>query len=374
MKGGELHHLQTYLRRGHKSCGPQQGLDPLTYGHVLLMLRQQRQVIHHDRPQGELLRPLHAFHGPLDVPRKNVFDHALAGLEGVRPQRMAERSDFHAAITMGRRASSGSAQFASTSVAPPPQCGIVIVGIAPHIAPRPCPVLHQQGHHRVITLMGHRQLRRPWAPDRAHGHGQRPCPAVPPAVPPGFASPGLSIKRAMGNGAPLALLCVPHAPAGLQRGAITRDGASMPGPGRQHGDQGSSEAAHQPRQAGRQGGQAALPGAAARTALLLGPQRASLAWQGSRLVETRQHGRGRLETANKHDDEGLQDTPRGRWCGPAPRPLGGRRWPGQAVDQSNQADKDARMSSHLRISMVSMCGTGDPTGSAVLWPGLARLF
>jgi hypothetical protein len=77
----------------------------------------------------------------------------MEGLDGLRAQLVEDFSDFHAAITMGIWPSSSRDQLAATPVAPPPQFGIVIVGIAQHIAHLPWPLLHQQGRHRVVTLM-----------------------------------------------------------------------------------------------------------------------------------------------------------------------------------------------------------------------------
>jgi len=252
---------------------------------------------------------------------------------------MDDCSDCHAASTMGRGASSGRRQRAATLVAPPPPCGIVSVGIAPHRAPLPGPWLRPHGCHRVGSLLGHRPLRHQGDPDRSHRDGERPCPAVPPAVPPGLTPPGLGSNRAVGEDARLPRLRVPYPPAGRPWDAITGDSASMPGPGRQQGDHGPAKAADEPRHAWRQGCQAALPRPAARDAPRRGQPRASLAGPRGGLVETRPQGVCRRETATNHADSGLHDQPMGIWCRPAPRPLGGRRGPGQPLDQSNQADQ-----------------------------------
>jgi hypothetical protein len=94
---------------------------------------------------------------------------------------------------------------------------------------------------------------------------------------------------------------VPHAPAGLQMGAIERYGATTPSPGLQLCDQVTATIPNHPRQARRQGRQAAFPRATARKAPMFVLQRASLAWQGIILVEKRQLRPYSIETAHNHD-------------------------------------------------------------------------
>jgi hypothetical protein len=82
---------------------------------------------------------------------------------------------------MGIGASPGGNQVTATPVARLPQLGVVVRGIAQQITP----------------FAG--QLRGPGDPDRTHGHGQRPLPAIPPAVPLRLAPACFCVNRAMGG-------------------------------------------------------------------------------------------------------------------------------------------------------------------------------
>jgi hypothetical protein len=234
---------------------------------------------------------------------------------------------------MGRWASPRGDQFAATPMAPLPQFGVVIVGVTQHITRLSWQWRQPQGRHLMVSPLGYRQLRRQRAPHGSHRHRHRPVPAIPPAVPPGCAPPGLGSNRAMRDDPRLPMFSVPHTPAGRQRGALTCDRASMRGPGLPPEDQVPSNGPDQPRPAWRQGCQAALPRAAARKTPRLGQQGASLAWQGLVLMETRQSCVCRREAAHHPDDERLHDEPIGICVGPAPRSLGGLRRPGQPIDQ-----------------------------------------
>jgi hypothetical protein len=302
------------------------------------MLRPPHQLIDDHRSQDQQLRALQARHGKLRPPFKDVLEQPVNGLNGLRAPFVARLPDFDAPVTMGIGASPRGDQFAATLVAPWPQGGGVLVGGAQDLPHRPRPLLRQPGGRRLVSPVGDRQRRRQRQPPGAHRHGPLPFPALPPAGPAAWAPPGLGSHRAGGNDPLLPLGGVPPAPAGRQRGALPGDRAAVRGPGPPPGDHGPSDRPPQPGPAWRQGGQAALPRAAARNAPLLRHQAASLAWPGLVWSQQRQEGVGRREAAAPQDDDRRHEAPIGRRGGPAARSRGGRRWPGQPRAPENEAD------------------------------------
>jgi hypothetical protein len=135
------------------------------------------------------------------------------------------------------------------------------------------------------------------------------------------------------------MLFVPHAATGLQGGVIDGDGTPMPGPRLQQRHPVPATVANQPWQARRQGRQKAHPHAADGKTPMLAQQRASLAWQGIRLIEKRQHGIRRIETTNTHDDQRLHEEPIGIGLGPATRPLGWLGGHGDPINEQHKANK-----------------------------------
>jgi hypothetical protein len=99
--------------------------------------------------------------------------------------------------------------------------------------------------YSMISDIGGGQFRGQRDLDRPNRHGQMPCPAVPPAVPPGLRPPRFGVKRRMGN-LPLFLVrLVPNASARFQGCAVDRCSASVGGPGREQSHQRTPKAADQ---------------------------------------------------------------------------------------------------------------------------------
>src|SRR5262249_41220526 len=92
------------------------------------------------------------------------------------------------------------------------------------------------------------------------------------------------------------------------------------------------------------------------------------------LVATGQPSGGRREAANEHDPERRQEQPGRIRVGATPGPWGRLARPGESVKKHHPADKQTFLSSPLPTSVGSRCGNGESPGSAVRWPGLARLF
>lgn len=266
------------------------------------MLIAPHELIDDHGAQCQQLRALPALHWPLDLPFTDVFLQPSAGVDGLRAPLVKPFPDLHAPSAMRIWASPGGHHVTGTPVALLPPLGVMVVGIAQHQAHIARQLRQQPGSPLMIAPMRHGQLSGQGDPARPHGHGQRPLPALPPAVPPRLAPARFGLNRAGGDEALLPMLCVPPAPARRQRGASDRDGAPLPGPRRPQGDQGPPPDPHQPRHAWRQGRQAALPGAAGGPAPRLIPPRVHRAWPGIRLVEQRQQRRRRLETAGHHAD------------------------------------------------------------------------
>jgi hypothetical protein len=98
------------------------------------------------------------------------------------------------------------------------------MGITQHGAHLPWPLLHQPGRHLVVTSIGYRQLHRQRDPDRSHRHGEMQFPAVPPAMPAGFAPACVRLNGAMGDEALFSMLCVPPPPP-VASGVLSQDTA-----------------------------------------------------------------------------------------------------------------------------------------------------
>ena len=101
----------------------------------------------------------------------------------------------------------------------------------------------------------------------------------------------------------------------------------------------------------RQRGEAALPGAAAGKRALLGQAGAQQLhlWRG-----LLQHGKqvvDGMQLADDHDHQGFHEQPIGVELGPAAPTLGGRWGRRQAIDQSNQHDKQRALSYHSGASV-----------------------
>jgi hypothetical protein len=227
------------------------------------MLIEQDQLRHEHRPQGEQRRALQALHRHRHPPRKDVLGPAVVRFDGLRAQLVKPFPDLDAAIAMGVRASSGGHQLTAAPVTRLPQVRGVVLGITQHRAHVSRELPQPPGRHFMVTPIRHGQLGGQRDPDGPHGHGQMQFPAVPPAMPAGFTPPRFRIHGTVGDEALLAMLFVPHTPAGRQRCAIEGHGATLRGPRAQPRDQVPPSIANQAGQARRQQAQAAFPGAAA---------------------------------------------------------------------------------------------------------------
>jgi hypothetical protein len=219
-----------------------------------------------------------------------------------------------------------------------------------------------------------RQFRRPWAPDGPDRHGQGPRPAIPPAMPARRAPAGFRRDRRRREPPRLARAFGPHAAAGRQRRTGAGDRAARPRPGRQPCHPGPPAVPQHPRQARRQRGQTAFPGAARGQTARCAPEGPQPRRDGSVLVEKGQQGLGGRQPTHHHAAQRLPDPALRGSFGAAPPASGRCRRPGSPVNEHNQADKETRGAEPRRTSGVAKCGNGDPTGSAGLWPGLARLL
>jgi hypothetical protein len=61
------------MRRGHKSCCPQQYFDFSSYWFLMFMLIEQGKLIKEDRSQGEQLTAVQALEGHLATPFEHDF-------------------------------------------------------------------------------------------------------------------------------------------------------------------------------------------------------------------------------------------------------------------------------------------------------------
>jgi hypothetical protein len=102
-------------------------------------------------PQGQQLRALQAFDRHLHAPFKDGFEQTIEGLNGLGPELMKHSPHFHTAVPVGIRRSLRSDQLTAAPLALASQLGIVVLGIAQHIAYLPRQLLQQQGSHLIVA-------------------------------------------------------------------------------------------------------------------------------------------------------------------------------------------------------------------------------
>jgi hypothetical protein len=324
--------------------------------------------------QGEPWRARQALDWPLDPPRKDVLAQAIARFNGLRAALMEDSPPSYTAIARRIRPTPRGHQFTATPLTLASARWGVIVRVTQHVAHCSRPLRPPPGRALVVPPVRHRQCRGQGAPNGPDRHGQVPRPARPPAMPPRPTPARLGLDRRRRDHPVVAMFVVPHAAAGGQRRTGNGDRTAMHRPRVQQRHRVPSPVPAHAGHARRPRGQAACPRATGRQAALFaqaGPQpcRDGIVW-----VEKGQHGLGGREPTRQHDDQRLHDQALSRSFGAAPQSSRRCRRPGEPVHEPNHADQETRLASHLRTSGVSKCGHGDTTGSAVRWPGLARLF
>ncbi len=135
------------------------------------------------------------------------------------------------------------------------------------------------------------------------------------------------------------VLFVPDPATRFQWRAVHRHGASVVGPRCAHCHQMPPEAADQTRQVLGECREPALPSAAGRNPPVLLQKWPHLLSHRVLLVKKRQQGVRRIEAANDHDDQHLQDEPVGIRVGSSSWTFGWDGWPGEPIHKDNQADK-----------------------------------
>ena len=89
------------MRRGHKSRHPQEGLNTLTKREVVLMLKEQHQLINDNGAQRQQLRVPRAFHWHRCAPLKDILEQTLEQFNGLRTELTENTPHLHPVIVVG---------------------------------------------------------------------------------------------------------------------------------------------------------------------------------------------------------------------------------------------------------------------------------
>src|SRR5215510_9542254 len=195
------------------------------------------------------------------MPIENGFEQVIEGFNGLRAQFVEDTANLNAVISMRMFAAFGRHQHSVIALTVGAESGLVVVGIAQDKANFSRQFRKQQRRNRRVISIGDRQLGRQRNPYRADRYGQMEFPAIPPAMPAGFAPSRFGINAAVGNLATLSMFFVPNSATGLECCAVHRRRASVLLKWLQGFNQISSQAAYQTWQGLRQRLQSALPGA-----------------------------------------------------------------------------------------------------------------
>jgi hypothetical protein len=289
------------MRRGHKSCRPQQGLPPFAQRSVVLVLREPRHLRHDNRAQGQQLRAPQPLHRHGRAPFNDVLEPGIERVNRLRPQLRQDASPLYPVGLVGVRPAPSGDQCPIGRLTPPAHLRGILGGIAQDITDLGWQGGQHRGRHLVVCGIGRGQFRGPRAPHRPNRHGQGQFPAVPPAMPARLRPPRCRIHRGRRELAALPLLLVPAPAACTQGGTLHRRRPAVLGPRPAHGYQRPADTAHQAGPVRGQGGEPSLPGAASRKPAARVQEPLPRLRHRVVLVEKRAQGIGGLEAASTQE-------------------------------------------------------------------------
>jgi hypothetical protein len=142
------------MRRGHKARRPQQGLNPLAQGQVVLVLIEQHQLIPDYRAQRQQLRAPQPFHRHLHAPFKDILEQTVERFNSLGPQFMEDPPHLYAVIVVGICPAPGRHQRTVGLLAPLVHRWGMIGGITQDIAHFSGEGSHQPGRNCIVCNIG----------------------------------------------------------------------------------------------------------------------------------------------------------------------------------------------------------------------------
>src|SRR5918993_1419195 len=326
------------------------------------MTVEESQLVDQHRSQSKTLGVGQSPGGNLPVYLEDSLEMLVEILVGHAAQLVEDASDFDASIGVWVSSSFGGDQKPLLGAFPRlPDVGRVVVDVSEYEARLIWQLLDQVRGHLVVCCVGGSEPSRQRNPNLTDGYGQVQLPTVHPAVPAALGPVSLGVYCCMGYLARFLVFLVPHSAFCLQNGTVEGHRSPPALPGLEHFHQVAPQAADLLGESLGQSLQTPLEGAptgGAPTgeASLLTKQIAHHPHFGGRFVEDCQELSHPVQPSYDHDQKRLQEELLRVDDGPSPA---GARWRWRArnaLDKTDQLDKDAVLSDHGGASESSVHG------------------